>query len=95
MNKGSICLVEAGPGDPELITLKGLKAIQNAEVILYDALINLLLLDQNPVAHKIFVVKRRGFAQRTQEEINQLLVHYALQNKKVVRLKGGDPLIFG
>ena len=95
LNKGNICLVGAGPGDPELITLKGLKAIQNAEVILYDALINPLLLDHNPVAHKIFVGKRRGFAQRTQEEINQLLVHYAAQNKKVVRLKGGDPLIFG
>ena len=88
LNKGSICLVGAGPGDPELITLKGLKAIQNAEVILYDALINPLLLDHNPVAKKIFVGKRRGFAQKTQEEINQLLVHFAAQNKKVVRLKG-------
>ena len=95
LNKGSICLVGAGPGDPELITLKGLKAIQNAEVILYDALINPLLLDHNPVAKKIFVGKRRGFAQKTQEEINQLLVHFAAQNKKVVRLKGGDPLLFG
>lgn len=95
LNKGSICLVGAGPGDPELITLKGLKAIQNAEVILYDALINPLLLDHNPVAKKIFVGKRKGFAQKTQEEINQLLVHFAAQNKKVVRLKGGDPLLFG
>lgn len=95
LNKGSICLVGAGPGDPELITLKGLKAIQNAEVILYDALINPKLLDYNPVAEKIFVGKRRGFAKKTQDEINQLLVHYAAQNKQVVRLKGGDPLIFG
>ena len=95
LNKGSICLVGAGPGDPELITLKGLKAIQNAEVILYDALINPLLLDHNPIAQKIFVGKRRGFAKKSQEEINQLLVEYALKNKRVVRLKGGDPLIFG
>jgi len=95
LNKGSICLVGAGPGDPKLITLKGLKAIQNAEVILYDALINPLLLDHNVIAQKIFVGKRRGFAQKTQEEINHLLEHYAAQSKKVVRLKGGDPLIFG
>ena len=95
LNKGTICLVGAGPGDPDLLTIKGLKAIQNAEVILYDALINPKLLDHNPVATKIFVGKRRGFAKKTQEEINQLLVEHALNEKKVVRLKGGDPMIFG
>ena len=95
LNKGHICLVGAGPGDPDLITIKGLKAIQNADVILYDALINPRLLDHNPVAKKIFVGKRRGYAQKTQEEINQLLVQFAFDQKKIVRLKGGDPLIFG
>ena len=92
---GSIQLVGAGPGDPDLLTIKGLKAIQNAEVILYDALINPKLLDHNPIAQKVFVGKRRGFAQKTQEEINALLVSYALDGKKVVRLKGGDPMVFG
>ena len=95
MGKGKIQLVGAGPGDPELITLKGLKAIQNAEVILYDALINPKLLDYNSKALKVFVGKRRGIAHKTQEEINALLVSYALEDKRVVRLKGGDPLIFG
>ena len=94
-NLGSIILVGAGPGDPDLLTIKGLKAIQNAEVILYDALINPKLLDHNPIAQKVFVGKRRGFAQKTQEEINALLVSFALDGKKVVRLKGGDPMVFG
>jgi len=94
-NLGTIQLIGAGPGDPDLLTIKGLKAIQNADVILYDALINPKLLDHNPIAQKVFVGKRRGFAQKTQDEINALLVSYALDGKKVVRLKGGDPMIFG
>ncbi|MCH1517729.1 MAG: uroporphyrinogen-III C-methyltransferase [Flavobacteriaceae bacterium] len=94
-NKGEITLVGAGPGDPELLTIKGLNAIRNADVILYDALINPKLLEHNRHAEKVFVGKRRGFARKNQEEINQLLVEYALKEKKVVRLKGGDPLIFG
>ena len=94
-NLGRIVLVGAGPGDPDLLTIKGLKAIQNAEVILYDALINPKLLDHNPIAQKVFVGKRRGFAQKTQDEINALLVSFALDGKKVVRLKGGDPMVFG
>jgi uroporphyrin-III C-methyltransferase len=93
--KGSICLVEGGPGDPELLTLKGLKAIQSAEVILYDALINPILLNYNPKAVKIYVGKRPGLANKTQVEINQLLIDHALKGKRVIRLKGGDPLIFG
>lgn len=92
---GNIQLVGAGPGDPELLTIKGLKAIQNAEVILYDALINSKLLDHNPIAEKVFVGKRRGYTKKTQDEINALLVSYALKGKKVVRLKGGDPMVFG
>ena len=94
-NQGKILLVGAGPGDPELLTIKGLKAIQNAEVILYDALINPKLLEYNPLALKVFVGKRRGFTKKTQDEINTLLVTYALEGKRVVRLKGGDPMVFG
>ena len=90
-----IVLVGAGPGDPELLTIKGLNAIQKAEVILYDALINPRLLDHNPIAEKVFVGKRLGFAKMNQDEINSLLISYALKGKKVVRLKGGDPMIFG
>lgn len=92
---GNIQLVGAGPGDPELLTIKGLKAIQAAEVILYDALINPKLLDHNPLAEKIFVGKRRGYAKKNQDEINALLVSHALKGKNVIRLKGGDPLVFG
>lgn len=94
-NKGKISLIGAGPGDPELLTLKGLRVIQSAEVICYDALINPELLNHNPQAEKIFVGKRRGFQQKSQTEINQLLVSFAAAGKKVVRLKGGDPMVFG
>jgi len=90
-----ISLVGAGPGDPELLTIKGLRAIQSADVICYDALINPALLEHNTQAEKIFVGKRRGFQQISQSEINQLLVERAAADKRVVRLKGGDPLVFG
>ncbi len=93
--QGEITLVGAGPGDPELFTIKGLNAIKKAEVILYDALINPRLLDHNPIAEKVFVGKRLGFAKMNQDEINSLLISYALKGEKVVRLKGGDPMIFG
>ena len=66
LSKGSLTLVGAGPGDPDLLTFKGLKAIQKAHVILYDALINPLLLEHNPTAEKIFVGKRRDFIKKTQ-----------------------------
>jgi uroporphyrin-III C-methyltransferase len=94
-NKGKITLVGAGPGDPELLTIKGLNAIKGADVILYDALINPVLLKHNNHAEKVFVGKRYGFARKNQEEINQLLIEFAIKGKTVVRLKGGDPLIFG
>lgn len=94
-NKGEIILVGAGPGDPELLTIKGLNAIRKADVILYDALINPVLLEHNSHAEKVFVGKRCGYVKKNQQEINQLLVEYALKGKKVVRLKGGDPFIFG
>jgi len=94
-NKGTLTLVGAGPGDPDLLTLKGLKAIQKAHVIMYDALINPLLLEHNPKALKIFVGKRRNFVKKTQKEINALIVKYASKGMDVVRLKGGDPMVFG
>ncbi|MBL3656629.1 uroporphyrinogen-III C-methyltransferase [Fulvivirga sediminis] len=94
-NSGRLTLVGAGPGDPELITIKGAKAIASAEVILYDALVNKELLKYAVTSsQKIYVGKRSGKHSSTQDEINQLIVDHALQGKHVVRLKGGDPFIF-
>lgn len=91
-----ITLVGAGPGDPDLITLKGLKAIQKANVILYDALINPILLEEAPTdALKIFVGKRAGKHSASQDKINLLLVQFAYSHGHVVRLKGGDSFVFG
>lgn len=91
----NITLVGAGPGDIELITVKGLNALKKADVILYDALVNEELLDYAPIAKKIFVGKRNGFKAFSQEEINQLLVDSALTFGHAVRLKGGDSFVFG
>ncbi len=93
--QSKITLVGAGPGDPELVTLAGKKAIENADVILYDALVNTELLAWNKTAIKIFVGKRKGYKRFSQEKINSLLVNYALTMGHVVRLKGGDPFVFG
>lgn len=91
-----VTLVGAGPGDPELITVKGVKALKEANVVLYDALINRELLKYVPKeAQKIFVGKRKGFHSYSQDEINELMVKYAFQYGHVVRLKGGDPFVFG
>lgn len=96
MSKGRLTLVGAGPGDPELITVKGLKAIQAADVILYDALVHPCLLEHAaPDCVKIFVGKRNRNHVKTQDEINALIVFHALNDQHVVRLKGGDPFIFG
>lgn len=95
-NLPKLILVGAGPGDPELITLKGLKAIRNAKVILYDALVSEELLDHAPTSCvKKYVGKRYGEASLPQEEINRIIIEYALKYGEVVRLKGGDPFIFG
>lgn len=88
-------LIGAGPGDPELISLKGAKALQNADIVLYDALVDPALLEHAPNAEKIFVGKRKGNHRYSQDEINQLIVQSAFNYGKVVRLKGGDPFIFG
>lgn len=101
--KAHLKLVGAGPGDPELITLKGLKAIQSADVILYDSLVNNQIFDlafnnaQDPhssLPELVFVGKRRGLRKNSQEEINELIIAYLGKGKNVVRLKGGDPFIF-
>lgn len=91
-----LSLVGAGPGDPDLITLKAIKAIQKADVILYDALANEALLSYaRPGAITRFVGKRYGCHALSQEEINTLIIEYAFANGHVVRLKGGDPFVFG
>lgn len=91
-----ITLVGAGPGDPELITRKGLKALQSADVVLYDALIDKeLLVEAPPTAQLIFVGKRAGCHYKKQEEINTILVAAAFEYGHVVRLKGGDSFVFG
>jgi uroporphyrin-III C-methyltransferase len=91
----SLTVVGAGPGDPELLTLKGLKALQSADVVLYDALANEALLAHAPLALKIFVGKKRGQKPFDQDAINALIIEKAAQHGHVVRLKGGDPLVFG
>lgn len=90
-----ITLVGAGPGEPDLLTVKGQKALQTADVILYDALVNEELLQLAPAARHIFVGKRKGFKAYEQESINRLLVQEALTFGHVVRLKGGDSYVFG
>jgi uroporphyrin-III C-methyltransferase len=91
-----ITLVGAGPGDPELLTIKGANAIKAADVVLYDALVNEVLLEYaRPDAIKVFVGKRSGEHSFTQDAINKLMVDYALNYGHVVRLKGGDPFVFG
>lgn len=91
-----LSLVGAGPGDPDLITLKALKVLKSADVILYDALANDSLLDYcKPSAQKVFVGKRYGCHALSQQEINLLIVEMAVEHGHVVRLKGGDPFVFG
>jgi uroporphyrin-III C-methyltransferase len=91
-----ITLVGAGPGDAELITVKGIKALQTADVVLYDALVNEELLEFAPeTAVKVYVGKRSGDHSFSQEAVNQLMIDYALNYGHVVRLKGGDPFVFG
>jgi len=94
--KPKVTLVGAGPGDPDLITLKGIRAIASADVILYDALVNESLLEYaGEDCTKIYVGKRAERLSTSQDHINQLLVDYALTHGHVVRLKGGDPFVFG
>lgn len=96
MKKSILSLVGAGPGDIELITLKAISILKQADVILYDALANEALLEYAlPKAIKRFVGKRYGCHALSQPEINYLIVEYAYSHGHVVRLKGGDPFVFG
>lgn len=90
-----LTVVGAGPGDVELITLKAIKALENADVVLYDALVNEELLQYAAKAEIVFVGKRLGCHAYTQDQINELIVSMANRYGHVVRLKGGDPFIFG
>jgi uroporphyrin-III C-methyltransferase len=91
-----VFLLGAGPGDPELLTLKALRVLQSADVVLHDSLIGPEILNLiPPTAERIDVGKRAGFRLLTQQDINSLLLANAAKHKIVVRLKGGDPLLFG
>ena len=92
----TVYMIGAGPGDPDLITVKAVKILKEAEVVLYDSLANDVLLDYAPDdAELIYVGKRAGEHYRKQPEINELLIEQGKKYEKVVRLKGGDPFIFG
>ncbi len=95
MIEPKLILVGAGPGDPELISVKGLKALQAADVVMYDALVSEELLQHAPNAVKVFCGKRAGTHYMKQDEINRQIVEHAQRYGTVVRLKGGDPFIFG
>jgi uroporphyrin-III C-methyltransferase len=93
---GEVWLVGAGPGDPELLTLKALKALQGADVVVHDGLVSDAILDLAPAsARRLSVAKRKSRHSYAQDEINRLLVAFARDGLTVVRLKGGDPFIFG
>ena len=95
-HSGRVALVGAGPGDAELITLKGARMLQTAEVVIYDNLVSTGILELiSPTAERIFVGKMAGNHTMPQDDICQLLVDKALEGKFVVRLKGGDPFVFG
>jgi uroporphyrinogen III methyltransferase/synthase len=95
-NKGKVYLIGAGPGDPKLITVRGLEALGRADAVVYDRLANpRLLRHTKPGAEKIFVGKQPDKHMLKQEEINRLLADLALAGKSVARLKGGDPSVFG
>lgn len=91
-----VYLIGAGPGDADLITLKAVKALNKADVVLYDYLANEEILEHAPEsAKRIYVGKKAGEHYKTQDEINELIIAQACENENVVRLKGGDPFVFG
>lgn len=92
---GKVYLVGAGPGNPDLLTVKALRLLQSAHVVLHDDLVPQAILDLASQAEIINVGKRCGFKSITQDEINALMIDYAHENRSVIRLKSGDPLIFG
>ncbi|MCS7117141.1 MAG: uroporphyrinogen-III C-methyltransferase, partial [Nitrososphaerota archaeon] len=95
MSVGKVYLVGAGPGDPELITLKGLKVLRKADVVIYDRLVNVDTLNYTRRAKELICVGKEKGESWKQERINELLIEKAKQYKIVVRLKNGDPMLFG
>lgn len=96
MRVGKVYLVGAGPGDPGLLTVRGLELLHRAQVIVYDRLVNPILLEEAaPEAIRIFAGKLTGVHSLPQEQINELLITHAQSGRLVVRLKGGDPFVFG
>src|SRR5687767_11299198 len=95
MPVGQVALVGAGPGDPELWTVRGLRRVREADLVLYDALIDANALRRLTNARCFCVGKRAGRASVRQETINRLMIRAAREGKRVVRLKGGDPFVFG
>src|SRR3982751_790317 len=94
-SSGIVYLVGAGPGDPGLLTVRGARLLEQADVVVYDYLSNPALLSYCPQSDCIYVGKKAAQHSMTQEQINALLVEKGLAGKRVVRLKGGDPFIFG
>jgi uroporphyrin-III C-methyltransferase len=96
MKPGKVYLVGAGPGDPGLMTVRGLQLLWSAQVVVYDQLVNPVLLEEVSVkAERVFVGKKAGHHCIAQSEINEFLIAYAERGHEVVRLKGGDPFVFG
>ena len=96
MKTGKVYLAGAGPGDPGLMTVRGLQLLRRAQVVVYDKLVNPVLLEEvSAEAERIFVGKQAGRHCIAQSEINEVLINYAQCGYEVVRLKGGDPFVFG
>jgi uroporphyrin-III C-methyltransferase/precorrin-2 dehydrogenase/sirohydrochlorin ferrochelatase len=93
--RGMVCLVGAGPGDPDLLTRRAARRLSEADVVFYDALVDLDALALAPKARRAFVGKRAGRPAVTQDAINRLMIRAAQRGLRVVRLKGGDPFVFG
>ena len=92
---GSVALVGAGPGDPGLMTVRGLELLRRADVVVYDRLVHPRLLDEAPRARRLFAGKATDHHTLSQERINTLMIVHARRGRRVVRLKGGDPFVFG